>query len=118
MKPLVSPLIAVGLAFFLIGCADDPPPTTASQTGFVSVQVIDISSNQPVANVEIMIAGTELVAETDEKGIAVFEIAAGDYFVDARTCCIGPGWIEHHVAVVVEAGRTVEVTLSACLACV
>jgi len=106
--------VFLGMVVFGFGCSEDP--STQPQAGFISVQVMDISSNQPVADVEIMIANQ--VARTDANGIAVFEVGVGDYFVDARVCCIGPGFIEHHVPIAVTAGKTVEVALHACSACV
>ena len=54
---------------------------------------------------------------TDADGIARFEVAPGEYFVDAQVCCIGPGFIEYHEPVQVVARQTAQVQLLACLKC-
>ena len=62
--------------------------------------------------------GANLVGKTDREGTVVFQAARGSYFVDASVCCVGPGMIEHHEAVRIVVGQTVEVELHACLVCV
>ena len=113
---LVLTAVVVSMLQLAVGCNDEG--TTEPQTGTISVSVVDVSSNQPVPGVEITLEGTSQTATTDANGIADFEVGAGDYFVDASLCCIGPGFIEYHVAVTVLPGKTADVTLHACLACV
>ena len=108
-------LVVIGFMVFL-GCDEGP---SQPQTGFISVTVTDNNPSQlPVEGVKIEIAPIHLVLTTNEDGLAVFEVAPGDYFVDAQVCCVGPGWIDYHVPVTVTAGETFEVELKACLSCV
>ena len=97
-----------------ISCGDERPESP--ETGTVVVRVIDPSLG-PVPDVEVSLAGTNLVGMTDREGTIVFQVARGGYFVDAAVCCVGPGLIEHHEAVRVVGGKTVEVELRACLVC-
>ena len=111
-------LVAVltGAAFAVsMGCGEDPAQPT---TGILTVSVYDRGNPDwpvPDVRVELTPSGTALV--TNSHGLAVFELGAGEYFVDARVCCIGPGLIEHHVAVTVEPGKRTEISLWACLPC-
>ena len=106
-------MLAVSCLVLLPGCADDPEQP---RTGTVSAVVLD-GSHSPVAEVEIRLSPTSLVAKTDENGLVVFEVPPGSYFVDANVCCAGPGFIDYHLPVVVRVGRTVAVELRACLVC-
>ncbi len=104
-------LLASG-CLFVFGCDHD-------STGFIVVTVID-SSGPAVASVEIQIFPSfyDLIAITDDQGVAQFEVAPGDYFVNASVCCQGPGFIEYHVPITVAGGETQAVELQACLACI
>jgi hypothetical protein len=118
-RHLAAWLVAVCLIAPLSGCSDSPDaPRSIVKTGFVYAFVIDEGINQPVADVTITLTPGNHVATTDKRGLAIFEVPAGDYFVDADVCCIGPGFIEYHVPVEVVGGETARVTLEACLACV
>lgn len=99
----------------LLSCSDDE--TTSPETGTITAVVTD-SMVGAVAGVEITLLPLGIVEETGEDGRAVFTVPVGNYFVDAKVCCIGPGWFDYHIAVKVEAGKTVEVEMAACLACV
>ena len=110
---LVLPLLLFGFAL-LHGCSDDPE---GPRTGTVSALVIDTSLG-PVADVEVTLSPANLVSRTDQDGLVAFEVPPGDYFVDAKVCCIGPGFIDYHLPVTVREGETAEVTLQACLLCV
>jgi len=103
---------ALGL-ILLAGCHEDPvnPPR-----GFLSVTVVD-ASGPPVADVEVRVVPPDLTAVTDAQGVATFELAPGDYFVDANLCCRGPGFIDYHVPVTVNASETASVQLESCLTC-
>jgi hypothetical protein len=105
--------LALGL-IILVGCGEEP---SRPQTGFISVSVTDRTSQEAVSDVEIDIAPIHRVLNTNEDGLAVFEVAPGDYFVDAKVCCSGPGWIDYHVPATVTAGDTSKVDLEACLSC-
>ena len=59
---------------FILGCGGDT--TVSPQTGVLSVKIIDISSNQPVAGVQVTIPGVNRVAETDSDGVATFKLPA------------------------------------------
>jgi hypothetical protein len=112
MKCRISLLIAVALT--AMGCGDDP---AQSETGRIHVAVVDNSTSDPVEGVEIAITPAGVVSTTAADGVARFEIAPGDYFVDAQVCCVGPGFIQYHEPIQVVARETAEVTLSACLSC-
>ena len=96
-------------------CGDEPP--VAPEMGIIVVSVLN-NSTVPVPDVEVSLSGTNLVGRTDRDGKVVFRVASGRYFVDAQVCCVGPGFIEHHKAVRIIEGKTVEVVLEACLECV
>ena len=105
-------LLIFGL-ILLANCNEDP---IAPPIGFVSVTVID-SSGPPVSGVEVRVVPQGLAATTDTRGVALFRLPPGDYFVDANLCCVGPGLIDYHVPVTVTAGATEAVELQACLFC-
>jgi hypothetical protein len=105
-------LLALGLVL-LAACNEDP---TRPATGLISVTVKDVLG-PPVADVEVRIVPLGLDAMTNARGRALFEVAPGDYFVDASLCCQGPGFIEYHVPVTVTAGESEAVELRSCLAC-
>ena len=96
------------------GCSND---LTQPITGVLIVSVNDVSQ-VPVSDVEIEITPVGLVSTTNDEGVAVFEVAPGDYFVDASVCCQGPGFIDYHVPITVAGGETQAVELQACLACI
>ena len=106
------PLLAFGL-ILLASCDEDP---IHPAHGFVSVSVVD-GAGPPVPDVEIRIAPLGLTAMTDARGVALFRLAPGDYFVDANVCCRGPGFIDYYVPVTVTAWETETVELRSCLAC-
>ena len=106
-------LLVLGL-ILVTGCDEDP---TRRAKGFVSVTVID-ASGPPVPGIEIRILPLDRTALTDEQGVVLFDLAPGDYFVDASLCCMGPGFIQYHVPVTVTSGETEPVELRSCLACV
>jgi hypothetical protein len=105
-------LLAVGL-ILLPGCNEDP---TRPATGVLSVSVMD-TSGPPVPDVEVRIVPPGLAAMTDAHGLALFELAPGEYFVVANLCCRGPAFIDYHVPVTVTAGETETVELRSCLTC-
>ena len=72
----------------------------------------------PVEGVTIRVLPIDVVAVTDENGLAVFDLLPGTYSVKADVCCIGPGWIRYDEPAAVASGRTTKVQMSACLACV
>lgn len=108
-------LLLLSAIVLVFSCSEDS--AGPQETGFISVQVVDLSTDTPVPDVEVSIAGANQVSKTNPEGVARFEIAAGSYYVDAQVCCVGPGFIEHHVGVKVLAGKTVGVQLDACLLC-
>jgi hypothetical protein len=114
MRKHVLWLVGLGFIACIPGCEDYPDDIRT--TGSLSVRVTD--GSWPVAGVDIAIAETDIVSTTDSNGKAFFTLPPGDYFVDAFVCCSGPGYIEYHVPVVVEAGEVVAIELGACLACV
>ena len=114
MRVYVLSLIFLGSGL-LVGCSDTPPqPETG--TGVISAFANDRSVG-PVADVEVTLRPNDLSGITDDNGRVSFEVPVGDYFVDARLCCAGPGFFEYHVPVTVTEGKTVEVELLACLRC-
>ncbi|MDH3215838.1 MAG: carboxypeptidase-like regulatory domain-containing protein [Candidatus Krumholzibacteria bacterium] len=106
-------MLVLSCLVFWQGCSDSPEQP---KTGTVSALVID-GSLGPVADVEITLTPMNLVSRTDDDGRALFEVPAGDYFVDAKVCCAGPGFINYHLPVTVRSDRTVRVELRACLVC-
>ncbi len=111
---IVTTILFVSGLILLSGCDEE---ASQPSTGFISVSVTDGTSQDPVADVEIEVAPVTLVLRTDKDGMAVFEVAPGDYFVNAEVCCEGPGFLEYHVPAAVAAGERIEVNLYACLAC-
>lgn len=114
IQAIIILLLLLCVLIELNACTDD---TEQPGTGTLSVLVIDESLDETVADVEITLSPINIVAITDENGLAVFEVPAGDYFVDANVCCIGPGFINYHLPVTLREGETQEVRLQACLLC-
>ena len=106
-------LLVAGVLFFF-GCHHDP---TTPSTGFILVTVTDVSGSS-VAGYEIRITPDDLVAMTDDQGVARFEVDRGIYTVHARLPGPGPAPRDHNVAVTVLGGETVPVELQACFLCV
>jgi hypothetical protein len=109
------------LVFFLISSLGffGSCKTTGSdekEVGHVSVQVVDEDEN-PLGDVEIYLAPDSLLKLTDSTGNAFFTVDPGDYFIDAKICCSGPGFINYHEPVKVEERDTVKKQLYACLKC-
>jgi len=112
---LFNSLFLVSLLFILVSCNKEP---VESKTGKISISVIDNDTEEtPVPDVQIMITPGNIIMKTNANGIASFEVDPGDYYVDADVCCIGPGYIQYHESIKVEANRTVEIKLAACLRC-
>ena len=113
----VALLFACSVAH-ISGCNHD---LAQQKIGVLKVSVNDQTvtvSQTPVSGVEIEIAPVGLVSTTNNEGVAIFELASGDYFVNASVCCQGPGFIEYHVPITVAGGETQAVELQACLACI
>jgi hypothetical protein len=106
-------LLLVALPLLSLACSDGEAPP---RLGVVSALVVD-GVVGPVAEQEVTLTPGNLTVITGPDGIARFEVQPGEYFVDAKLCCVGPGWITYHEPVTVTAGKTVEVTLHACLEC-
>lgn len=106
-------LLAVGLVL-LASCHENP---ARPATGVILVSVID-ASGPPVSGVEVRIVPLGVAATTDQQGRARFEVAPGDYYVDAQLCCEGPAFIVYHVPVTVGPGESKPVELRSCLDCV
>jgi hypothetical protein len=107
-------IACIFISLVFSSCGNDPQ---RPGTGVISVSVINIGTEDPVEGVEIVVNPVKVAGQTDADGLAVFTIAPGDYFIDAHVCCVGPGFIEYHEPVTVVAGKTEEVTLTACLDC-
>jgi hypothetical protein len=114
------PILVLCASVLVCGCADDPeaPETlTPPEPGIISAFVVDENLNWPVENVTITVTPGNIVMTTNRDGLAVFEVAPGEYFVDASVCCAGPGGIEYHISVKVSEGETTRVKMEACLVC-
>ena len=111
MRLSVVLLISVG-AFVLVGCSETPEEPGS---GTILAVATDPQVG-PVADVEVTLVPENLRMTTDQNGLVIFVVPAGDYFVDATLCCIGPG-TQYHVPVTVREGETVRVELGACLTC-
>lgn len=114
------PILVLCASVLVYGCADDPeaPETlTPPEPGIISAFVVDENLNWPVENVTITVTPGNIVMTTNSDGLAVFEVAPGEYFVDASVCCAGPGGIEYHISVKVSEGETKRVKMEACLVC-
>ena len=110
------PVIVMVASLLLLSCGSDP---TEPPTGRVQVAVYDQGdANLPVEGVTIRVLPTDVVAVTDENGLAIFDLPPGTYSVKADVCCIGPGWIRYDEQAAVASGRTTQVQMNACLACV
>jgi len=117
IRDVVVSLLAVGGLVLLIGCSDDSEKPQDPTMGTLSALVIDEGLDQPVENVTVTVTPGDFVQETGSDGLAVFELPAGEYFVDASVCCAGPGNIEYHLSVTVDGGQTTRVKMTACLGC-
>lgn len=116
MKPLAIIVFFLVSSVCFINSCKTTTGTDQSDVGYVSVEVID-EDEAPVENVEIYLAPDSLLKVTDSKGNAFFTVDVGDYFIDAKVCCVGPGYINYHEPVKVEKSDTVKKQLFACLKC-
>jgi hypothetical protein len=120
IRNMVVPILIICVFALVGGCGDDPETPAVPETqksGIISVLVIDEGLNQTVEDVLITLTPGNIVLKTNKDGIAEFEVPAGDYFVDALVCCIGPGGIEYHLPATVRVGETTRVKMLACLIC-
>ncbi|MGV3709554.1 MAG: TonB-dependent receptor domain-containing protein, partial [Gemmatimonas sp.] len=103
------PRSALGaLALFLTFLA---PGASAQQTGTVRGKVTDVASGRPVADAQLMIAGTRLVAITNADGeYTITLVPVGDRAVSARR--IGYQPLEKPVVVTAGASATVDFALN------
>lgn len=86
-------------------------PTRAQQTGAIQGQVLDASSRRPLANAQVLIAGTGIGQLANASGR--FELAgvpAGEHTV--RTTLIGYGEAEQAVTVAAGQTATIEIEMS------
>ena len=118
MNPIIKiifTLFLISFLFFQISCNGK---TTESNTGSISISVVDNDPKEtPIPDVEIIILPGNIVLKTDENGVCSIKVEPGDYYVDADVCCIGPGNIHYHEPVTVSANETEEIKLVGCLAC-
>jgi hypothetical protein len=102
--------------FLLNVSCDTPGPADAM--GIISVLAVDNDPQEtPIPDVEIAITPGSIVKKTNANGSASFEVAQGDYYLDADVCCLGPGYIHYHEPVAVVENETTEVKLLGCLRC-
>jgi hypothetical protein len=107
---LAVPLVAAS------ACSDSEPPP--GETATISVLVTDSSHGQPpVPGQEVHVSPGGLLGTTDDSGLAVFHVPAGDYLVSARLCCGGPALLEYDEEVTLPSGGEVELTFHTCLTC-
>ena len=110
----VFSIFLITTAVILVSCNQ----TSESKIGTISLSVVDNDSIEtPIADVEVTITPINITEKTNTEGKAIFEVAAGDYFVDAEVCCIGPGYIQYHKPITVIAQQTLDVKLIGCLRC-
>ena len=102
------------LLLLLLSCSESTNTETSTLT--VSVKDNDLN-NTPVANAQITLLPGNIIKQTNEEGLCIFDMDQGDYFINADLCCSGPGFIHYHEAVTILKGEHKEVTLSACLRC-
>jgi hypothetical protein len=111
-KVIIS-LVSIILLFF--SCKGKP---TEADTASLMILVVDNDSQEtPIADVEIIVTPGNITKKTDLKGLCRFELSPGDYYVDARVCCIGPGWIQYHEPVSILTNESKILKLHGCLAC-
>jgi hypothetical protein len=114
-KAILISTLSVASVFLVVHCSRKQSEPT---TGIISVLVVDNDpEGTPIPDVEITVLPGNLTGMTDADGKASFEVEAGEYFVDAEVCCVGPGNIHFHESVKVIAEQSVEVKLTGCLRC-
>jgi len=106
-------VLVSGILLSFLDCRDD---SIGPFDGILSVYVMDYQVG-PVADQMITILPEGVTAQTNKAGVAVFLLPAGDHYVNAHLCCVGPGLIEYHILVTLQAGDTTSLTLRACLTC-
>lgn len=112
---LIYPIFLIFFIFHSISCNGKP---TELNMGIISVVVVDNDVEEtPIPGVKVTIGSGDLSQVTDINGICNFEVSSGSYYVDAKLCCRGPGFIEYHEPVTAVDNETVEVKLVACLRC-
>ena len=102
-------ILSVG-CLLVFGCDLNP-------TGFIVVTVLDTGNAPAGFEIQIFPSFYDLIAITDDQGVARFEVEPGDYFVDASLPWTWPAPRKHHVPVTVHGRETVQVQLRACSNC-
>ena len=115
MKNIILVILSTLYLLCMASCKTNTEPTQ-SPKGYISVLVNDDILG-PVENLEIYVVPDSILKVTGEDGKTLFKVDAGDYFVDADVCCIGPGFIKYHKSVSVVRNDTVKIELKACLLC-
>jgi hypothetical protein len=114
-KVVISFVSIILLFFSYFSCKGK---LTESDTAILIIYVVDNDSVEtPISNVEIIVTPGNITKKTDSKGLCRFELDPGNYYVDAKVCCIGPGWIQYHEPVNVIINESKILKLHGCLAC-
>jgi TonB-linked SusC/RagA family outer membrane protein len=99
----VGKLIAVGLAVLLF------PAALAAQSGTVTGQVIDQTTQRPVQDVQVLVVGTQRGTQTDVQGrYTIGGVPAGTHDIRARRV----GYAPRTVTVAVQTGQAATVNFS------
>jgi hypothetical protein len=107
-------LIAIALA--VVSCRQIPSQPTP-QPGRIVAIVHD--GTNPVAGVKLQLLETGQIKTTDENGMAIFEVAPGNYTVRAFNINRpGPALQSIDIPVETRSGETSNVEVFDCLACV
>jgi hypothetical protein len=109
-------LISIILLFISdLSCKGKP---AESETPSLLIFVVDNDSKEtPIPAVEIIVTPGNITKITDSKGLCWFELSPGNYYVDAKVCCVGPGWIQYHEPVNILIDESKILKLHGCLAC-
>lgn len=106
-------LLVLPTLILLASCDDEPQQV---EFGEIAASVVDPDIG-PVADVEVTVTPDDLVLKTDETGVVIFHVPAGNHVVHAKPCCAGPGGIEQDIPVVVKRDERVTAQFWACLVC-
>jgi hypothetical protein len=111
----ISLVSIILLCFSYFSCTGKP---TESDTATLLVYVVDNDQREtPIPGVEVIISPGNIIKKSDSKGLCRFELKPGDYYVDAKVCCIGPGWFQYHEPVNILLNEIKTLKLHGCLSC-
>jgi len=118
MKEFRISIYLVSMLFLFFSYFSCTGESTEFDTASLLVYVIDNDQQEtPIPGVEVIVTPGNIIKKSNSKGLCRFELKPGDYYVDAKVCCIGPGWFLYHEPVNISLNESKTLKLHGCLSC-